>query len=100
MSAYILVLKQLRDAKEQRRGLLRTERLPDIEEIHYSREQCPAPPWTDGRFIEYAGFLDDRGFVVVVRAQAALLLLFGLEAEGAKGSHERRTAWGQGIEEL
>ena len=64
-----------------------TEIIPDIKQINDAREQRSAPSRADGRVIEYASLLNDRGLVVVIRADASLLLLFGLEAEGAKGRH-------------
>ena len=91
---YILMLEQLRRPKEQRRRLLRVERLPDIEQVHYTREQSPAFARADGGFIEDAGLLDDGRLVVVVRAEPALLILFRGERhresreDGRAGQHD------------
>ena len=76
------MLEQLRCPEEQRRRLLRVERLSDIEQVHYAREQGPAFARADGGLIEDAGLLDDGRLVVVVRAEAILLVLFGCESHG------------------
>ena len=70
------MLKQLRRAKEQRCRLLRVECFADIEEINDASEQCPALARTYGGFIEDTSLLDDGCLVVVVGAEAGLLVLF------------------------
>ena len=76
------MLEQLRCAEEQRRRLLSAERLTDIEQVNDAREECPALARTNGGFIEDAGLLDDGRLVVVVRAEAVLLVLFRCESHG------------------
>ena len=86
------MLKQFGRAKEQRRRLLRAERLPDIEEEHDPGEQCPASSWTDGRVVEDACLLDDGGLVVVVGAETTLFVLFGCQRHGIE-------SWTQAVNE-
>ena len=81
---HILVLEQLRCPKEQRCGLLCVERLADVEEVDDAGKQGSALARAYGRFIEDAGFLDDGGLVVVVGAEAALLVLFRGEIHGGR----------------
>ena len=80
------MLEQLRGPKEQRRRLLRVERLADIEEIHDPREQSSALARAYGGFIEDAGLLNDGSLVVVIGAEAALLILFGYERHCVQSS--------------
>lgn len=68
------MLEQLCSTKEKRGGLLGTKSLADIEQIDDAGEECPAFSRTNWRFVEDPGFLYDRGFIVVVRAKAALVL--------------------------
>lgn len=76
------MLEQFRCSKEECRRLLRSKSLPDIKQVHYSREECSAFSRTNWRFIENPGFLDDGGFVVIVGAEPALVLLFRCERHG------------------
>ena len=91
------MLEQLRRAKEQSCGLLGAERLADIEEIDDAREQRSTLAGAYGGFIEDAGFLDGGGFIVVVSAEAALLVLFRCkrhsEKRKAETSAPNSTTW-------
>ena len=80
------MLEQLRRPKEQRRRLLRVERLSDIKQVHDARKQGPAFARADGGFIEDAGLLNDGSLVVVIGAEAALLILFGYERHCVQSS--------------
>lgn len=83
-STHIFVLKQFCSSKEQRSALLRAKVLANVEKVDNPREESSALAWADGRVIEDAGFLDDCGFVIVVRAEAALLLFFGHVGHGKR----------------
>ena len=87
-STYVLVLEQLRRPKEQRRRLLRVESLADIKKVDDAREQSPALARAYGGFIEDASLLDDGCLVVVVCAEAALLVLFRSERHDASREDE------------
>lgn len=76
------MLEEFCRSKEQRCCLLRPKSLSHIEQIDNPRQESPAFPWTDWRIIEDTSLLDDCGFVVVVRAQTALVLLLGGEGQG------------------
>ena len=76
------MLEQLRRAKEERRRLLGVERLAGIEQVDDAGEEGPALPRAYGRLIEDAGLLDDGRLVVVVSAEAALLVFFRGERHG------------------
>lgn len=77
--AYILVLEEFRRAKEQRRRLLGVERLAGIEEVHDPRKEGPAFPRANGGVIEDPCLLYYRRLVVVICAEAGLLIFFGYE---------------------
>jgi len=77
--AYILMLEQFRRPEKQRRGLLRSKRLSDVKEVDDTSQKCSTLSRTNWRFIEHARLLDDGCFVVVVRTEAAFVLLFGRE---------------------
>ena len=83
------MLEQLRRPKEQRCRLLRVERLADIEKVNDAREQSPALARAYGGFIEDASLLDDGCLVIVVGAEAALLVLFRGERHGGSRGNER-----------
>lgn len=76
------MLEQLRRTKEQCRRLLGIKRFADIEEVHDASKEGSALARADWRLVEDAGLLDDGRLVVVVRAEAALLVLFGGERHG------------------
>jgi hypothetical protein len=80
------MLKKFGDAEEQGGRFLRIEVLPDVEKVDNARKQCSTSSWTDWRFVEDAGFLDDGGLVIVVRADADLLLFLG-EVKRGEGRH-------------
>ena len=96
-STHVLVLEQLRRAEEERRRLLGVKRLADIEEVDDAGEQGPALAGAYGGLIEDAGLLDDGCLVVVVCAEAALLVLFRGERHGEVviegGSEPGSTSW-------
>ena len=85
-ATYILVLEELRSAKEQRSGLLGIECFADIEKVYDPSEKSSAFPRTYGGFIEDAGLLNDGSLVVVIGAEAALLILFGYERHCVQSS--------------
>lgn len=68
LATHVLVLEQFGGAKEQGCGFLCCEVLADVQQVYDAGEQRPTLSWTNGRFIEDAGFLDDGGFVIIVRA--------------------------------
>lgn len=73
------MLEQLRSTEKQRSSLLGIECFADIEKVYDPSEQGSTFPRAYGGFVEDAGLLNDSGLVVVVRAEAALLILFGCE---------------------
>ena len=73
---YILVLEELRSAKEQRSGFLGIECFADIEKVYDPSEKSSAFPRAYGGFIEDAGLLNDGSLVIIIRTEAALLVLF------------------------
>lgn len=81
------MLEQLGGSKEQSCCFLCPKCFPDIEKVDYSREECSALPWADGGLVEYTGLLNDSGFVIVIRAEAALFLLFRRGKRHSKGGH-------------
>lgn len=83
-STYIFMLEQFGGAKEQRGSLLRAEILANIQKVNDPGEQSSTLARADGRIIEDAGFLDDRSFIVVVGAEAALLFFFGHVGHGRR----------------
>jgi len=68
------MLEQLRSAEEQSGGLLCAETFANIEKMDDPREQCPAFSWTDWRIVEDTSFLNHCCLVVVVRAEAFVVL--------------------------
>ena len=94
---YILVLEELRSAKEQRSGLLGIECFADIEKVYDPSEKSSTFPRAYGGFIEDAGLLNYCGLVVVIRAEAALLVLF--RSERHDGSREDERAVQHDVEE-
>lgn len=58
-ATHILVLEELRHAKEEGGCLLGAKRLADVEEVDDLGEENAALPRTDGRLVEDPGFLDD-----------------------------------------
>ena len=98
---YVLVLEKLRRPEEQCRSLLCAERLADIEEVDNAREQRPALAGAYGGFIEDTGLLDDGGLIVVVCAEAALLVLFRCESHSgkrkARAGAPSSTTWKQSL---
>lgn len=73
------MLEEFRRAKEQRRRLLGVERLAGIEEVYDPRKEGPAFPWANGGVIEDPCLLYYRRLVVVICAEAGLLIFFGYE---------------------
>ena len=80
------MLEELRSTKEQRSSFLGIECFADIEKVYDPSEKSSAFPRTYGGFIEDAGLLNDGSLVVVIGAEAALLILFGYERHCVQSS--------------
>ena len=57
---HILVLKQFRDAKEERRGLLSAKRFTNVQQVDDFGQQDATFSGRDGSLVEHASLLDDR----------------------------------------
>lgn len=71
------MLEQLRRPKEQSGRFLCGERLADIEEVDDACKQGSAFPRADWGVIEDTSLLYHGRLVVIIRAKAVLLVLFG-----------------------
>jgi hypothetical protein len=72
--AHVFVLEQLGCSKEKGRSLVCPKGLSNIKQIHNACKEGPAFSWANGRLVEDSSFLSNSGLVVIVGAQAAVII--------------------------